>query len=278
VITTFLTLGDPVHLGGDSVSVSVDESAVNPADCRRTETLGGSEMWDMLLVGRDTSWAVVPGHAGMMIGSTWSCGNPPPAEQARRSRIAREDSVVWRTPSPVAGTYRFVVRLPNRDSVVVFSRTETYPMEPFRAWKEHDVSKEGVPITGYNLMADCALGDTSLSERAARDLRTGVITCYHSVSVAPVLTSTDSTVWRGDPDAAGSAWILEQHTAMEPELHAILVDDPADSNVYYMPGYWIVYRNGRVRFRRVIHDSTGAVLATVTGERVSSTVLQGRSR
>src|SRR5215469_5598566 len=85
VITTFLTLGDPVHLGGDSVSVSVDESAVNPADCRRTETLGGSEMWDMLLVGRDTSWAVVPGHAGMMIGSTWSCGNPPPAEQARRS-------------------------------------------------------------------------------------------------------------------------------------------------------------------------------------------------
>ena len=171
MIATFLTLGDPVHLGGDTVSVSVDESAVNPADCRRTETLGGSELWDMLLIGRDTSWAVVPGHSGMMMGSTWSCGSPPPEEQARRSRIAREDSVVYRTPSPIAGTYRFVVTLANGSAITVYSRTEAHPMEPFRAWKENDVSKEGVPITGYNLMADCAIEESALALQPQRKPR-----------------------------------------------------------------------------------------------------------
>ena len=278
IIATFLTFGDPSRMAADTVSVAVEESAVNPADCRRTETLGGSELGDMHLARHDSSWTVVPGRFGLAMGSTWSCGNPPPEEQARRTRIAREDSVVWRTPSPIAGTYRFVVALPNGDSVVVFSRTEMYPMEPFRAWKEHDVSVGGIPITGYNLMADCALQDTALSVGAQRDMRTGVITCYHSVSVIPVLTTKDSTVWRGDPDAAGSAWILKQHTPMEAELHSTLVDDPADSNFYYMPGYWTVYGDGRVRFRRVIHDSNGVVVARLTGERVSNVVLQGHSR
>lgn len=277
-VATFLTLGDPVRLAGDTVSVSVDESAVNPADCRRTETLGGSESRAFHLAGHDSSWTIIPGHFGILIGSTWTCGTPPPAEQARRARIAREDSVVLRTPSPIAGTYRFTVTLADGESVTVYSRTETFPMGPFRAWKEHDVSKEGIPITGYDLMADCALREDILTAHPHGSLSQGVVTCSHSVSVAPFMTTPDSTVWRGDPEAALAAWILWQHAPVGAALREAAGDDPADSDFYYMPGYWIVYRDRRVRFRRVIHDSTGTVVATVTGERVSTTVLHGTSR
>ena len=278
VVSTFLSMSDPYLVRGDTFGVHVGEVALNPGQCRRSRMLVGSDDEDRFVVLTDTTTQIVSRSGGIYMSGSGFCGHLPPDEQARVDRINAEDSVVRSRPSPIAGTYRFVVTLANGSAVTVYSRTEAYPMGPFRAWKEHDVSKPGVPITGYNLMADCAIQESALALKAQRSLKREVVTCYHSVSVAPWLNTADSTVWRGDPEAALAAWILWQHSSLGADLRKAASDDPADSSVYYMPGYWIVYRDGRVRFRRVTHDATGAVIATVTGERISNLVLQGHSR
>jgi hypothetical protein len=142
-------------------------------------------------------------------------------------------------------------------------------------WRQGDVVRDDRPLSGYNLMAVCALSTKPLPTYYMITDSTTV--CYHAVSVRPVLETPDSSVWRGDSEAEIAAWILLKHAPVATTLNAALDDDLRDPNAYYVPGRWTAYADGKVHFEWVI-KRTGSILAVIRGERVSSTTLSGHSR
>lgn len=196
-------------------------------------------------------------------------------EEATLQRLEAEDSIVRATPSPIAGTWRFVIRLPAAESVVVYSRTERYPMSPFRAWRRDDVLSDTLlPITGYHLMAVCAMTEEQLP--IAYGAHRGS-TCYHSASTSPVAVSPDSVTYRGDPWATLAAWIMLRDQPVAAQLGDALDEEARDENAYFMPGYWTTSPDGHARFSWDVRRAD-SLLASIRGDRISPEVLTGHSR
>jgi hypothetical protein len=195
------------------------------------------------------------------------------AGRASERRAAAEDSALSIRPSSFAGTYRFVVLSPTGDSAVVYSRTERFPMRSLRGWTRNDLLVPNQPVTGYELMAVCALTEAALRQAEGEQQ----VTCHQSVSTEPWRQTADSTIWRGAPQAEIVASIFLEGTAMGPQLDDFNDADHGDSTAYYMPGYWTAFPDGRVRYERIIRQA-GKVLFTIRGERISTAVLPGRTR
>jgi hypothetical protein len=124
-------------------------------------------------------------------------------------------------------------------------------------------------------MAVCALSKKALPTRyIGTDSTTS---CYHAVSVRPALQTPDSSVWSGDSEAEGAAWILLKDAPVARTLYAALREDLRDPEAFYMPGRWIVHADGHVRFEWTIKDA-GVILAVIRGEKISSATLSAHSR
>jgi hypothetical protein len=269
VLTTYLAISQPTRLRGDTIWVRTDEAVLNPAECRMHQAFVGGWQRAWLLVQRDGVWRVVGPDRFSETSSSGLCGTPPPEVVARM----REDSLLRSIVSPIAGTYRFTVTLSTGDSTRVYSRTEMKPMESLRGWKRDDPNT--LPIAGYYVMAVCALDERTLPKRYTN--AHSITGCYHSVSVQPVYQDRDSSIFRGDPEAGDAAALLLWEKPFKQDLYPDLNGDYRDSSAYYMPGFWTVYANGRVRFEWVIRNA-GRVLVTVRGERISSATLLGHSQ
>ena len=269
LLTTYLAMGRPTRGGGDTVNVRTYENVLNPATCRKQQSFVGGWQRAWLLVMRDRDWRVVGAERFSETSTSGMCGTLPPEVQAR----LREDSLLRETVTPIAGSYRFTVSLSTGDSVVIYSRTEKKPMNSIREWKKNDPNT--LPIAGYYVMAVCALDERALPERYTN--ARSITGCYHSISLHPVYQDRDSSIWRGDPEAADAAAILLWEKPFKHDLYPDLNGDYRDSSAYYMPGFWTVYANGRVRFAWVIRNA-GRVLVTVRGERISSATLLSHSQ
>lgn len=262
-LTSFVRLGDP-EIVGDSATLHVSDVTEVPAECRRPDQGGfaGFHSRKLTLVHEGSGWRVI--SASYEMTGSGHCGQLPKAAR----EAMREDSLARRRASPIAGTYRYVVTLPQGDSIVIYGRTPRYPGSMIRGHRLSDVSAEPHPIDGYYLDGKCGF-----SLEALDGPRGESATCQHAVTLEPVLVSHDSTVWRGEPEADLAAWVLLDTTALGARLKVAMGgDDDRDPEWYFTPGYWVRHRDGRLTFHEEIGHG-GIVLSRVRGERISKEVL-----
>ena len=185
-----------------------------------------------------------------------------------------EEGGVQTSPSPIAGTYRFVVTLGKGDSVVVYARTERLPMSTLRRHRRDELGGDDRPAVGYYLMAQWAAkpGDLpqSYDERG--------FTAQIAAATVPFLETRDSAVWRGDAEplraVAEFAPTPRQRTAARRLFGRS--ESLRDPEWYFLPGSWIVAGDGRVRFEwTVVRDRR--LVFEVRGERISLDVLSSTS-
>lgn len=216
------------------------------------------------------------------------------ADQATPARGIVQ-SVLWRAErhrvrairSPVAGTYRLTVLLPDRDSLVFFARTGLHPSSTLdaltdSAQKERWIRREDPKAVGYYLMAQVASTLAELPRRVARfpdpfrgaaDSRDPLLESQGSVAVVevPANDTPDSTVWQGSVDLLQHAVSLAPSSALREAIAAAaaeLWDQVMTGQRSYAPGHFVRRRDGSVRYT-MIANSDGRPVVTMRGERIS---------
>lgn len=266
-MTSFLSLSNPQVVDDTTATVMVTDVGTDPAACRRhagTIMTGDEEM--QVDLRRRGAWVVT--DAAFVMGGTGSCGDTP-AEQQRMARLGREDSLLQRTSSPVAGTYRVVLYLGSGDSSILFARTKVHPdCCGIRERRRGDASSDEYrPILGYYLSVCVA---TSLS-----DLGTPCPDAFSqtmwAVSVEPVSANGDSSVWRGEVDPLVEVNHFDPREAVRQGARDLFhaSEDLRDPSWYFMPGRWITYRDGRARFTWTLTRGT-ALAFKVVADRISA--------
>ena len=209
----------------------------------------------------------------------WSEANPalalrwPAIEILRIQRVIAEDESVRRRPSPVAGTFRVTVTFGSGDSTVLYARTERQPMSMIRG-RGQDVLARTPPIEGYYLMAHYAASVAELR----MDYK-GQYTSYHAVSLVPILTTKDSTVWRGEVDPLVVVTFLDPRAAVRLRARSLYgaSEENRDSTWYFLPGFWVTYADGRARYEWKVGPRSQP-LYVVRAERISTITTTGHSR
>ena len=214
----------------------------------------------------------------------WARENPDAAANEivaavlREARSAIAHARVEAIASPVAGTYRVVVGIHGRDSMTFFVASERTALSGLSGANRRDVTAydaEKVPVdVGYVLYAEVGASASaalraSTSEREQR-LREGMMAAL----IQPEVRSTDSTVWRGSMDVFASAATLYD----APSRRALLValgSEYADGAASYVPGRFVVHRDGRTTYE-ASHALPGRAAVFVRGVRVSTRVLPTR--
>lgn len=273
ILTEFLSLSLPQLSGDSTATLLVSEEALNPAACRRGAgaVMGGVMGRRVALTHQVSGWTV--SKSTMTVAGTTMCGFTP-AEQARAARLEREDSLLRESISVVAGTYRVTVLFGSGDSAVLFARTEQYPMSSIRGRTKDDARRDDYqPITGYYLMTHSAASLDSLTTPSSLGQS------FYAVSVSPISVMRDSSMWRGEVDPLVEVHFLDSRAALRAEAESLYraSDQLRDSAWYFMPGTWIIHRDGRVRYDWAIMDGS-KFLYRVHAVRISSQTDPGRSR
>jgi hypothetical protein len=198
----------------------------------------------------------------------------PARSVLRLVRVTAEEQRVSMIKSPIGGTYRFVVTVPEVESLVVYARTEDRPWSTARAryevgTPEDDASERA--LVGYHLMTAWASSPRALPKRSNIHNSSPTI----SIGLTPVFDSPDSSVWHGgdgalDSDRNRGFW----NRAVRPRYP--LIYDLRKKDWYYMPGFWTIYRDGTARYRNIV-ELNGVVILSIVGERISSEIMT-RSR
>lgn len=206
----------------------------------------------------------------------WARINPglvsrDPARVILRMVYAEVDDA--RLPSiryPLPGTYRFVLTVPQVDSLILFARTEDRAWEPL-----HDRYAPGTPedneyhgaMIAYKVLAAFAKSPSDLPAGSSLEVASAAV----AIGLGPLVDNSDSVVWRG---AVSFDRIIRRYPfwsrAIKPLADSINAAMPRDW--YYIPGFWIRYPNGTVRYRHTL-ERNGVVLLSVIGERLSSEML-----
>ena len=274
VMTSFLDLMPPDFAGDSSATVVVTDHGTNPAACRaKAGAVMGGFMSMRFEVARDNSgWAIR--KRNMEMAGTTVCGFTR-EEEARMARLEREDSVLREQVSVVAGTYRVVVTFPSRDSSVLLFRTERHPMSALRDRRRHDVREGNHKIEGYYL-ATCAAASV---DSLPKTFSFPCLQSYFALSLRPVATTRDSTTWHGDVDPLAEVSRCDPNMVVRAEAESLfgVSERNRDTDWYFMPGMWITYKDGRVRYVWTVMD--GAHIAyRVRADRISTETLESRSR
>jgi hypothetical protein len=197
----------------------------------------------------------------------WARDNPALAtRQPARTildfvRMDAEERRVSMIKSPIAGTYRFVITVPEIDSLILYARTDE---RPWGTERRYDVDNA---VIGYRLLTAWASSPPALPRRAdTRNLSPSI-----SISLAPVLQTADSSVWHGsdgalDSDRNRAFW----NRAVRPLQP--LVEQTRPKDWYYMPGFWTIYPDGTVLYRYVV-ERDGIIVLSIRGKRISSEVM-----
>jgi hypothetical protein len=274
VMTSFLSLSDP-NIGPDSAAtVMVSDEALNPTACRRKAgaSMGGFMSMQFDLARENGNWRVMKKQMGSA--GTTVCGFTA-EEEAGIARLEREDSLLRQTKSPVAGTYRVTVTFGSGDSSVFYARTELHPMSSIRERRRDDVQREDYqPIIGYYLATCSAPSLDSLPPTFSYPC----LQSYYAVSVDPILTETDSTLWHGEIEPLVEVVHLDSRGAVRSEAQSLFgASEERGQDWYFMPGTWVTYTDGHVR-----HDWTvaqaGELAYRVRANRISQVTLASRSR
>jgi hypothetical protein len=205
----------------------------------------------------------------------WARSNPGLASRQPARTILKfvrfdaEERRIALIKSPIVGTYRFVVSVPGKDSLVLYARTEERPWSSLRSRYavgsvEDKASDDS--LIGYYVMTAWRKSIAALPRRSNVDVASPNI----AISLTPILETPDSTVWRGeasalDRDFDRAFW----DRAIRPHS-AVIYEESSDW--HYVPGFWTTYRDGSVRYRRVF-PPVGVPVVTISGERLSTDVM-----
>jgi hypothetical protein len=174
--------------------------------------------------------------------------------------------------SPFAGTYRFILKMPHRDSVVFFGRTDLRPHGII--WSEGyktPVRPADDPY-GYYLYIGLSANPDSLPTGWPRFDRGG----FFGIGFDRVSSDADSTVWRGDIDVLRSAGslVIDSETRQALQLVTdVQLTQQRFGTSNFLPGRTLQRRDGSVTITWMLndHDST---LVTITARRISKAVFQ----
>jgi hypothetical protein len=181
--------------------------------------------------------------------------------------------------SPLAGTYRIVLRTNPEDSLVLFARTERHPtsvIRPRAPGAPADRRAKPPPIAGHYLLTELGrtMGELPV-RRPAMPARQG----YFALIDTPVAHTDSGTVFAGSIDVERAAALLAPDSLArrrieEASRHKNAVQGQAfRAGQTGTPGQFVMMLDGSVRFHMVIHRDSTPVL-TVQAERVSREHLQ----
>jgi len=196
----------------------------------------------------------------------------PAFELLRQIDFAADYARLRLITSPVAGTFRVTVSFGSGDSTVLYARTELHPMSPVtRRGPDHGPSR---PFVGYYLMCQYAATLRDLP----KDYQ-GRHTSYHAVSLKPVLVTEDSSVWRGEVDPLVEVTFLDPRESVRSHAESLFgaSEEARDPSWYFLPGIWVTYPNGRVRYEWTVRRGS-QLLYAVRAERTSNETTIVRSR
>jgi len=203
---------------------------------------------------------------------------PPAADLIRTVLFSAESERVRGMRSPLAGTYRFALTLPSSDSLVLFARTEEHATSPLWsvAWRPPSRADTGVrrPV-GHHLLA---VGASNLESLPATRRSSGlpVREGYLVMADVPVTAGPDSTAWQGSVDLVRVAAAVTSDDRIRMELRAAelaMSDLRRAGHLSYVPGRFVQYRDGRMRFEADIRRSDGTPILAIRGERLSNDLL-----
>ncbi len=202
----------------------------------------------------------------------WEAAHPElakrwPAEGLLRSiGYFEELARLRRIDPPIVGTYRVVVDFVGIDSSVVYMRTAPRAASRLHAWTRTELRNDGAAI-GYYLRADGAPTPDAFAN--GPDVATDG---FFAIALEPISETADSTVWRGDFDIMRAVLRLEGRPVVRDEAARLARrwDELRDPEWYFLPGYWIKYRDGRVRFEWEGRRGD-RVVVTMRAERISLT-------
>jgi hypothetical protein len=271
-MTSYLELSVPEFVADSHAIVTITDHGLNPWACRRKTgaAMGGFMSIRFELTREAPIWRIVKRE--MEWSGTTVCGFSP-EEEARIARLEREDSLLREIISPMAGTYRVVVLFGSGDSSVVFTRTELHPRSSIRDRRQQDAGEDEYrPINGYYL-ATCSAGSTdSIPASFGPCLQS-----YYAVSLEPIVTKPESTTWHGEIDPLVEITFLDSRASVRNEAQQLFgaSEKTRDPEWYFMPGTWITYQDGHVRYEWTIKQ--GRELAyKVRAERISDRTLNSR--
>jgi hypothetical protein len=212
----------------------------------------------------------------------WMRTHPELVERIPAIAIARmvfgqaERSRVRATTSPLAGTYRFVMRVPSGDSVTFFARTSVHPTGPL--WDIHSAAVrsrrdapplEPAPSPGYYLSAYIAITSEELPSVRTHEWvrRQG----YFAALFRPDVETPDSTVWRGSVDLIDYAARLlppgELRSRIE-AAHKTMWDQLRSGERTFVPGRWVRRPDGSIHYTLDARRQ-GEQFLFIRGERIA---------
>ena len=242
------------------------------------------QLYDVLPLagsGRESE-AVVRAHLTPVL--RWARDNPslarrtPAVDMLMLARYSLQQAHIHAIRSPLAGTYRFVLTLPKGDSLAFYARTELHGMGGLDTVDPGETPKftpDSIPLAdGYSLFTIAATDPRSLGA-GPQQTSDGSNQGDLGIVEAPLVTSRDSTVWRGSVDLVGalahvvkaSSW----RTALE-GLQRAMDAEVLAGKLSFAPGHFVRYTGGRVRYESTIMRR-GEVLMHLRGERISTMLL-----
>ncbi len=195
----------------------------------------------------------------------------PARSVLRLVRVTAEERWVSTINSPIAGTYRFVVTVPQVESLVVYARTEERSWTTLRSrynvgTPEDDAGDDA--LIGYYLMTAYASSVKDLPKRSNINNARPTL----AISLEPIFADADSSVWRGGDDATLDRSRNREFwdRAVRPRYPLIVQLHKKDW--YWVPGFWTIHRDGRVRYQNIV-EQNGVIVISIVGERISRDVM-----
>jgi hypothetical protein len=180
-------------------------------------------------------------------------------------------------PSPFTGTYRVVYRIASGDSVAFFARTERHP--DFINWSSSVAAADSGPyrgrqVVGHGLTAQAAATVGELPTRAAAYGRGKSLQGGIEVLDAPLASSADSAVFKGEIELDWAAELLAPDTTTRLAIAAATkqqrdagYEEFERSGTGYL-GRFVVTSAGRLYFYMLLKRGSVSVL-TIQAERIS---------
>jgi hypothetical protein len=192
-------------------------------------------------------------------------------DERRRSFVAAETARLAAEPSPLAGTYRFELRLPSLSHpIIVFGRTERAPDGAFWGLTGDDAFEPAgralTPALGYRLRLSVSLDSTTAS------FSNGEL-AYFDVVSKPKHTPDGLTLWRGQTDVL---FAVSRLVSEDPLDSLLSQASRAVSSVWFdgergqTVGGWMVGANDRVDFSMRV-ERKGQPVLSIRGMRLSTT-------
>ena len=168
--------------------------------------------------------------------------------------------------SPMAGTFRVTVLFGTGDSTVMYARADPHPRSAIYERGREDVRGPREHPIGYYLTTRYEASPSDLDAAGGDG-----VALYHAAALTPSLVTKDSSVWRGEVDPLVAVTFLDVRAAVRQHAHSLFgtSERVRDPDWYFLPGIWVSYPSGRLRYEWTARSGT-TLLYAVRAERIAT--------